>query len=281
MTDSSIQIDIATMQQFVVACETYIQFCKEYGAITEDDKKLLAFCEYVINNKPYHEIKTQIDQLVARMHKVMMSGIIIERNKKAYAGAFFGRPAKPEPETVIYLNGGERTYEMNMTDLCASIMCKKHYKRAKDGKQEPQDVLLFIIRMISKVIQKSVISSGLPQSVKDSICSNTHDPDISKPYGASRGAHLQKVLGAFMNHEKGKEMIDKFAGEGVAERGAQVVRTIDLASLANGANSTRIMEAYHAADVDGIFEGFKEAVASVAVNVQEGIVVADPNAENW
>ena len=137
-------LDPATIEQFVNACDTYIQFTNEYSELNASELELRAFCEFVKASKPYEQISDAFAELVVKKQEEMKTGLIIPENNTFKTGKFFAKSTNASivisgtievPE--IATDGKEppkarrveRNYTMNFTDICLSIVSKNRNRR--------------------------------------------------------------------------------------------------------------------------------------------------------
>jgi hypothetical protein len=269
------ELNIPVLQCFVNACETYIQFTKEWPDLTAKETELKAFCEHIVTNKPYLQIKEQFDKLVAEKHQSMVMGIMIKggNGNNNEPGDFF----LPGNKASITITGVERQYNFIFADLCGSCLTKCQKRKKNDVKKEPAAVLMYMIHMISNVIRLSVINSDLPDRIKNSICQNTSKDTIERPYSDSKLAHVLTVGAKLAAHPTIRSFLDPHIGEGSCEKIAAGLGNFDPSVLLNQNISGPLTEAVGKADVDGIIEHGKKFVVSVIGDIREGTDMTDPN----
>ena len=184
-------IDVQVMNQFVIVCETYLQFTAEYSELNAKEHELRAFCEYIRANKPFVQLTDQFNTIVIEKQKQLETGIIVGRNSEPINGEFFKRSTN----ATIVINGGEREYRMNITDLCFSILSKDARREKGETKKDPKDVLMFVSYLLCKVLTKAVISSSLDTKTKNSICMNTFrfQSEPPRPYESRTSGTLEGI----------------------------------------------------------------------------------------
>ena len=267
-------IDVQVMNQFVIVCETYLQFTAEYSELNAKEHELRAFCEYIRANKPFVQLTDQFNTIVIEKQKQLETGIIVGRNSEPINGEFFKRSTN----ATIVINGGEREYRMNITDLCFSILSKDARREKGETKKDPKDVLMFVSYLLCKVLTKAVISSSLDTKTKNSICMNTFrfQSEPPRPYNPGQAEHLKGFVGKLLSHRTVVGLANKYVGEGMAEKASQAVKAFDIGIMTSQGNNAKIMEAISTGNIDGFVDHLRGTFATFVGEVNLGMDDADP-----
>ena len=156
----------------------------------------------------------------------MVDGIITRINGDDVPGDIFDKASA----AIITIRSETNLYFFKFCDLCR-LTYNKTGKKKGDSKQEPKEVLLYMISQISKILFRAVYNSKLDSKIRQSICSNTASISPKKPYDTSNISNFRRFGVALMAHPIGKEFVKEYVPPAFAEAGEKMLVGLDLSPL--------------------------------------------------
>lgn len=257
---------------FIDLCECYIRFTDEYTQLNQAEKNLRSLCEYVKANKPFNQINEQFEQFVISKASILATGIVLFTNKIVVPGKIFDKASEP----VIVIKGERVEYLMNFSLLCYSINSKTSLWSSSDKRKNPAEVCLYVVGLISQIILKYTIESGLSKVLRNSIGMNTYKLCPSNPYNTMAMANIKKFASAMLKNETVSRLADSSFGEGFADKISNGVKNFEVESFLNTNLASTAQQAIASEDADALINVLKSAGTRFISTLDECSDNADP-----
>lgn len=262
------------LNDFVTMCDCFIQFREEYPCKDNQEDGLFAFCEFVKANKPFQQLKEQLNAFVMKHHKHLATGITVCPNDVPEPGAIF-----EQEDVAIEIRGaGGQPYRMDFAYLCWSILEREKGRRDNDRRKNPKDVCMYCLSVISKCLRAISNDAPLDRKVRQSIQENTKPrslDSLSAPYSQVGLENLRNLGVKFIRRHE--ESINGLLGQGAAPKVAAVVKDFNAANMMESNVTGRIADAIARTDDVALESVIRDTAMNFVNNAHKTADRGNPN----